>query len=425
MAGKIQSRDGRGFRKAHSSTGYRVSIASFLGELGITLILLMLFLVSSSSLAKSYPNKKYTHGGWERANILDYPSLSKSLNKGAKGIDPFMNRQWGLNIIGFFSRFTPFAAPRGIKPCNKKIVVAIIDTGIDYTHVDLNHTLWKNEKEMGPWTPPKNYPHACRDKGCNGIDDDLNGMVDDTIGWDFVHNTPLPYDAHGHGTHIAGIVAAKGGNKVAIAGICSGISIMSLKYYDNSVLGYNNLRNTVLAINYAIKNGAHIINYSGGGSDPAPIEAFAVKRAKEAGILFIAAAGNDGRNNDFIPYYPASYPNDNVLSVAAMNHSRKLLSSSNYGKKSVDLVAPGLGIYSTLPKNRVGTMSGTSQATAFVTGVAALLASQRPEKKFDYKYIKSLLMESSKNIMGGRTKMYLKGGTLELDGALKLQSTQK
>src|SRR5262249_38710451 len=153
-------------------------------------------------------------------------------------------------------------------------------------------------------------------------------------------------------------------------------------------IGYNNLQNTVRAIQFAVQHGAQIINYSGGGADPALAERMAIEEAEKKGILFVAAAGNDGHNNDVAPYYPASYPLDNIVSVASITKQNQLLPSSNFGK-TVYIAAPGLSILSSLPGGRFGTMSGTSQATAFVTGAAALLASQFKDKRsFDYLKVK-------------------------------------
>lgn len=373
---------------------------------------------------------EYTHKVWEKAARFDYPALPADLGKSAPGSTPLradssVSKHWGLTHIGFFDIFTPFGQPAlaNLKACSKDIVVAVIDTGIDYTHPELKDNLWVNRAESGPWTPPAGMTTACRDKACNGIDDDNNGFVDDVAGWDFVHNIPVPYDTHGHGTHIAGIIAAVAGNGTGIVGVCPNVSIMPLKYYDNSVLGYNNLQNTVRAIQYAVMNGAHIINYSGGGADPAPLEAMAVKQAEEKGVLFVAAAGNDGHNNDWIPYYPASYNLDNIVSVASLNQSGQLLSSSNYGIKSVDVAAPGLGILSTLPAGRFGTMSGTSQATAFVSGTAALLASQLPDRgtRFDFKPLKSWLVRSTKPLVDKQKRPLVASGKLSVPDALRLQ----
>ncbi|MCB0405283.1 MAG: S8 family serine peptidase [Bdellovibrionales bacterium] len=369
-----------------------------------------------------------THQVWSKIKQLEYPSLPEDVGTNAEELsrglrpDSAMGRHWPLNNIGFFEAFTPLVQPTisRVKSCSKDIVVAVVDTGIDYTHPELKQNIWVNKGEVGAWTPKDLKSTACRDKRCNGIDDDHNGFVDDATGWDFVHNVPLPFDTHGHGTHIAGIIASAAANGAGVSGVCPNVSIMALKYYDNSVLGYNNLQNTVKAIEYAIRNGAQIINYSGGGSDPAPIEAMAVKKAGEKGILFVAASGNDGRNNDWMPYYPASYELDNIISVASLDQANKLLSSSNYGKKTVDMAAPGLGILSTLPSSRFGTMSGTSQATAFVTGAAALLASQQPSR-FDYAKVRSWLLRSSGDINGGRTKKFMTAGTLQVGEALRLQ----
>src|ERR1019366_1425688 len=188
-----------------------------------------------------------------------------------------------LTNIGFFEVFTPLIQPikADTHPCSKEIVVAVIDTGIDYTHPQLMDNIWINKGEAGPWIPSKELAKMtpCRDKSCNGIDDDGNGFVDDVIGWDFVNDVPLPYDVHGHGTHIAGIISSKYNTEVGMVGVCSGVTIMPLKYYSSSGLGYNNLANTVKAIHYATKMGATIINYSGGGSDPSAAEKAAIEEA--------------------------------------------------------------------------------------------------------------------------------------------------
>ena len=262
---------------------------------------------------------------------------------------------------------------------------------------------------------------SCRDKSCNGIDDDGDGFVDNVVGWDFVHDVPLPYDTHGHGTHISGIISAAAANGIGSTGVCPGVSIMPLKYYDSSGVGFNNLTNTVRAIRFAVAHGANIINYSGGGSDPAPAERAAIEEARRQGILFIAAAGNDGHNNDRVPYFPASYPLDNIISVASVNRDNTLLQSSNYGK-AVHLAAPGMMVFSTLPSGRFGTMSGTSQATAFVTGAAALLASQaKGNPRVDYKAIKSWLVEGTKPLKSNGQEGFVSGGLLSLPRAIEIQ----
>ena len=169
--------------------------------------------------------------------------------------------------------------------------------------------------------------------------------------------------------------------------------------------------------------GAQIINYSGGGADPAMTERMAIEDAQRNGILFVAAAGNDGHNNDQTKYFPASYPLDNIIGVASVNQQNMLLPSSNFGR-SVHLAAPGLGILSAMPEGKFGTMSGTSQATAFVTGAAALLASQLPKGAFDYKKIKRWLVEGSKPLKDKDHKVIVAGGLLSIPRALELERVE-
>lgn len=273
--------------------------------------------------------------------------------------DPNMAEKWGLKLTDSSSAWK-------ITQGSKKIIVAVIDTGIDIKHEDLTSNLWKHPGETGK---DKNG----KDKATNGIDDDGNGYVDDVYGWNFVANNNSLTDNHGHGTHISGILGAVGGNNKGISGVSPKVSIMSLKYFDPKEIGTNNLENTVKAIHYAIENGAKIINYSGGGTEFSKKEKEAIKRAQRKGILFVAAAGNEKSNSDEKKYYPADYDLDNIISVTAIDPNQNILPSSNYGKVTVDIAAPGKNIYSTLPNGKYGRMTGTSQATAFVTGVASLI----------------------------------------------------
>ena len=269
--------------------------------------------------------------------------------------DPQLFRSWAL------TQNSPLELQKAwnISQGNKKIVVAIIDTGVDYTHPDLKNNIWQNPNEI---------PN-------NGKDDDDNGFIDDTMGWNFVDHTPTPSDEHGHGTHVAGIIGAVRGNGIGISGVCPNISLMILKYYSPNATGKENLENTIKSFIYAVQNGAHIINYSGGGAEFSKEEREAILEAKKKGIIVIAAAGNERQNADIHAYYPASYDLDNIISVAALTPTQKLVDSSNYGIKKIDVAAPGQNIFSTLPKGQYGYMTGTSQATAFVTGVAALALS--------------------------------------------------
>ena len=285
--------------------------------------------------------------------------------------DPAQARQWGLKSI------QAAKAKALTKQKLKTKRVAIIDTGIDTRHPDLKNKLWRNPGELGK-------DALGRPKATNGIDDDQNGYIDDVHGWNFVaHNNDLK-DHHGHGTHIAGIIGAEGGNGIGVRGVAQNVELMVLKYYDPTATGNDNLNHTVQAIRYAVAMGAHIINYSAGGLEPSAAEKQAVALARQHGILFVAAAGNEGSNSDRMEarYYPADYDLDNIISVTAINSYNQVLSSSNYGTKTVDIAAPGANIYSTLPGGKYGSLRGTSQATAFVSGVAAVLMGLNDD--FDY-----------------------------------------
>jgi thermitase len=279
--------------------------------------------------------------------------------------DPAINQAWGL-------KKSNAARAWEVSQGSRQIVVAVIDTGADVRHEDLAGNIWSNPGETGTDRQGKN-------KASNGIDDDGNGFIDDVHGWNFVSNTPDLTDNHGHGSHIAGIVGAEAGNAKGIAGIAPQVSMMILKYYDPKVPGTDNLRNTVNAIRYAVKMKAHIINYSGGGTEFSKDEYDAIVEAQRQGILFVAAAGNERSNSDKHKYYPADYGLSNIISVTAIDPSTEVLPSSNYGIETVDIAAPGQNILSTLPNNSYGYMTGTSQATAFVTGAAVLVMAHKEQ----------------------------------------------
>ncbi|MFP5519844.1 MAG: S8 family peptidase [Bdellovibrionia bacterium] len=283
--------------------------------------------------------------------------------------DPAINQAWGL-------KKADAARAWSVTKGSREIVVAVIDTGIDVKHEDIKNNLWKNPGETGK-------DSSGRDKSSNGIDDDGNGFIDDVYGWNFVSNNHKLDDNHGHGTHIAGIIGAEAGNGVGIIGIAPEVSLMILKYYDPKVPNTDNLKNTVQAIRYAVKMGAHIINYSGGGTEFSKEEFTAIAEAEKQGILFVAAAGNERSNSDQHHYYPADYELTNIISVTAVDPSTEVLPSSNYGVETVDIAAPGQNILSLLPGSTYGYMTGTSQATAFVSGAAALVMAHKQAYKAD------------------------------------------
>lgn len=249
---------------------------------------------------------------------------------------------------------------------NDKVIIAVVDSGLDLNHPEIQQSLWVNEHEI---------PN-------NSIDDDKNGFVDDIHGWDFVTNKPINKDPNGHGTHIAGIISGKGIKKGFKRGIAYGAKIMAIRYYAAGQDGESNLIASIRAFDYAIENGANIINYSGGGPKPDPRERDIIEKAFKKNILVIAAAGNFGKNlinNE--GFYPASYPFDNIISVAANDRTGKLITPSNYGIKDVDLSALGKEVFSILPGSLYGRMSGTSQATAQVTAIAGRLMMKEPHLK--------------------------------------------
>ncbi len=238
------------------------------------------------------------------------------------------------------------------------VVVAVIDTGIDYNHVDLAQNIWTNTREING----------------NGIDDDRNGYVDDIRGWNFAGNNNNPMDDNGHGTHVAGTIGAVGNNGQGIAGVAWSVKMMALKFLDAS--GSGSLSDAVEAIDYARLNGAKVINASWGGGGFSSALQSAIQRFQSAGGIFVAAAGNEAANNAAVPSYPANYPLTNVISVAASTAVDALASFSNYGT-NVDIAAPGNSILSTIPGNRYTRFSGTSMAAPHVAGAFALLWGQK------------------------------------------------
>lgn len=285
------------------------------------------------------------------------------------------------------------------------VVVAVIDTGIDTTHPLLKNRLWTNPGEIPG----------------NGIDDDGNGLIDDVHGWNFVDHTNRVQDKLGHGTHISGIIAAAKDEDLGIQGIAPNARIMSLKYFDPETTGYQNLQSSIQAIEYAIKMKAQIINYSGGGAEFSKEEREALAKAEGQGILVVAAAGNEKSDTDQKPFYPANYGLKNILSVAAVDKNSLLLPSSNFGKKSVALAAPGYKVLSTIPGGRFGQMTGTSQATAFVSGIAARLMGEghRSLQETIEAIIRNVEMKTS------LSRMVASQGQLNIERTLSMKSSRQ
>ncbi len=276
----------------------------------------------------------------------------------------------------------------------RKINVAVIDTGIDINHPDLKNYIWTNSGEIGK-------DSLGHDKATNGIDDDRNGFVDDVHGWNFINNSNDVSDEQGHGTHISGIIKEEF-IKLIDPNQNSQIRLMALKYYSSAATDTENLINSTRAIEYANRMNVNIINYSGGGAKLFSREIEAIRRSSKMRILFVAAAGNNNTNNDIFKFYPASYGLANMITVAATNKSGDLMSFSNYGGASIDIAAPGQKILSTLPNNSYGFLSGTSQATAFITGHVAFLLSQQSQQVSADKIILQMKLagQTKKSLIG-------------------------
>jgi subtilisin family serine protease len=258
---------------------------------------------------------------------------------------------------------------------SSQVTVAILDTGIDYTHEDLAPNMWKNTGEI-----PE-----------NGIDDDENGFIDDVHGIDTYNNDSDPMDDNNHGTHCAGIVGAVGDNSSGGSGVNWDVRLMALKFIGAN--GSGGIFDAIRALEYGVENGADIINASFGTSYPSALLRHAIEEAGEKGVLFVAAAGNSARDIDTIPMYPAAYDLDNIISVGAEDQNGNLAWFSNYGEIGVDLVAPGEKILSTVRNGGYQQFSGTSMAAPHVSGVAALLLSKQPE--FSFYELKTEIMETA------------------------------
>lgn len=286
---------------------------------------------------------------------------------------PALAQNWGLENIHA-------KQARSLMSTNCKdstALIGIIDTGIDIKHKDLKTSIWQN-------------PNPIK----------MNFLGDtDITGWDYTRDTTMNKDLHGHGTHITGIISGKNG-------VCPEIKVLGASYYRETDNSLANIKHANEALEYLINKGVKVINYSGGGGEFNQTEYDLIEKAREKGILFVMAAGNNKQNSDKFMYFPSAYHFDNIISVAAINQADGFSAFSNWGIESVDIAAPGNSILSTMPSNMYdgyAYMSGTSQATAFVTGVAALLWTENP--KLTYQQVRDYIFKGSRKLSSLKNKV--------------------
>ena len=322
--------------------------------------------------------------------IMSVPKIEASgeirpMAENATPDDPFFNKLWGMTNSGA-TRAWPNIHD------SEKVIVAVIDTGVDYRHPDLKDNMWSRGGQHG---------------------------------YDFYDNDTDPLDEQNHGTHCAGTIGGVGNNGVGVVGVNWKTQIMALRFLGPDGAGATS--DAVKCIDWAVDNGAHIISNSWGGPDTSPELAESVARAERKGVLFVAAAGNTGgggNNNDQRPSYPSSLRSTNVISVGAIDVKDARGSFSHYGKQSVDIGAPGVDILSTVRNDKYDTYSGTSMATPHVAGAAALVwartfsaPAQNPAqmaKVRDLIYENARPVEALKDFWGQSAPAKVPGGVLDI-----------
>jgi subtilisin family serine protease len=329
----------------------------------------------------------------ERRPDVDYAEPDCLSYPAGYADEPHFGELWGLNNTGQtiggsagvsdvdINALEASAVTQG----DPNLVVAVIDSGVDFTHPDLAGRQWVNPGE------------SVGGKETNGVDDDQNGFVDDLNGWNFCNDTPTPFTVgdHPHGTHVAGTVAASA-NGAGVVGVAPNVKVMALKF-GCGASGNASSENVIRALAYARMMGVRIANYSYGYlGGPSQAQKDAIENY---GGLFVASAGNDSHNNDGnanFTAYPSSYDLPNILAVAAVDNRGSLGDFSNYGATTVDISAPGVDILSTLPGSSYDFWNGTSMAAPHVTGTAALVASVNSGLLDDVAAIKKVIMDTGK-----------------------------
>jgi YD repeat-containing protein len=319
--------------------------------------------------------------------------------------DPRFSEQWALRNTGTtggqFGSDINVSQAWGVTTGSRRTVIAVIDSGIDFSHPDLRTNQWNNILEQA-----------------NNNDDDKNGFADDLHGWDFVANSSEIKDEQGHGTAVAGVIAARGNNTLGISGVMWRTSLLSLRVLDNA--GTGDIAGAVEAIDYAVQNGAQVINCSWGTEDASMALREAIERASRRGVVVVASAGNGGRDIETVPHYPASYDSDNLISVASTDNSDLLTSFSNWGATHVAIAVPGKDILTTKMGGDYQTISGSSVSAPFVTGVAGLIKTLRPWLGADR--TREMILQGARRVPALTGKVS-SGGVVNAAGALNALGT--
>jgi subtilisin family serine protease len=336
----------------------------------------------------------------QKSGLVEYAEPDYLVEVNATPSDPRFRELFGLHNTGQTGGVSDadIDAPEAwdVTTGDSQVVVAVIDTGVDYTHPDLAPNMWVNPRETR-----------------NGRDDDGNGYIDDVHGINAITGSGDPMDDHYHGTHCAGTIGAVGDNGVGVTGVAWDVQIMGLKFLSASGIGY--VSDAIEALEYALRMktlyGVNLKltsnSWGGGGYSQALVDA--IRATGDAGMLFVAAAGNDDRDTDLVPHYPSSYDLPSIVSVAATDAADRIAYFSNRGVRSVDLAAPGVSILSTLPGNQYGLLSGTSMAAPHVSGVAALFFSRFPDAQ--PARVKAALLDNVDPVPG-LASLTLSGGRL-------------
>ncbi len=350
---------------------------------------------------RAFPEVEYAEENYE----IRIPDSVDEVGAAVRPQDPQFGEQWALlnegQRGGKQGADINATAAWALTTGSDDVVVAVLDSGVDYTHEDLAPNMWMRPASVAPYR-----------------DDEL-GVVDDVHGFNAIDNDSDPMDQNGHGTHCAGIIGAEGENDIGIAGVNWKVRIMPLKFMNAG--GYGTTKDAIEAINYVIERkkagvNVRIISASWGSTQKSRALEEVIRKAYENDILFVAAAGNSSVNNDRSPHYPSSYNVPNVVSVAALDRHDQLASFSNYGLKSVAVAAPGVDILSTWLGNAYEEKSGTSMATPVVSGVAALIVASHPRISVDD--LRQRLLASSDPIVALKGKVG-SGGRINATKALE------